>query len=414
MQPLDAPPILPTTCSKSCQLTSLEGKQGHKCANPQCDVWIDNGRRRFHSVKCQQGMTTNARSAIRHLRRYLRGSHSREILSAIPDASLAVPLSHFLESLPDSPGERFDTLWHELDTLDTLITVKGPMDAGTRTDLRTRAGMLAAAAGLDRVSSWVDDYRLLVIRARELLRDVPVEGPLTANSLAMLLGHAGAAVRYFLEANDSLNLGRTLLSLANLYRIAERDREAKQKFRWALHVLKEKCRSGSPIAATLLHEAKCWKLRTVGRDGMESEAIEGEIAQLTRLAECADDPRRWVTHYRDITGFANYLLDDSNLVHEMLHNLTLKYGTLVNHTAWGDPTLATPFIEFLFATQQRDEAIQLVRERYVPLYRTVPNYYNYRKIMRWCKEHKFTVKISHPEHDGAFLSYLPRYSPELV
>jgi tetratricopeptide (TPR) repeat protein len=414
MRPPGASPSLDSKSANSCQIIGIQPR--HQCENPNCDRWVEGHR--FCCAKCREGATASARQALTRLRRYLRTSRSSETLSARVDASLAVPLGEFLESLPDSASRRFDVLWLEMDALDSIITTKGPMDVQTRRDLRTRAALVAAVASLEYPESgWASDYQLVAARAHELLRDVPVEGPLTPRSIPMPLGNAEAAVAYFLAVKNYPNLGRSLLSLANLYRVIGRSRDAKKIFRWAFHVLNERTRPDNPTIATLLHEALDWKLRTVGCD-MEPDAIQEAIKRLTELAERADDARRWVTHFRDLAGFARYLFDEPASIHQAEERLVAKRRELAEHNAFGDPTLATPFIEFNFgnkhvAKSYRDEAVRLVLEEYVPAYRIVPNFYNYAKIMKWSKRHGFTVDVPPPQHDGAFLSFLPRFSQPL-
>src|SRR5207302_606520 len=126
------------------------------------------------------------------------------------------------------------------------------------------------------------------------------------------------------------------------------------------------------------------------------------------------DLGRAVPHERDVAGFCGRLLDDPNRVHQHLRALALARRELGDHPSIADPTLVTPEAEFLFKHQRWDEAIHLIRERYVPLYRLYPNQYTYQKIMDWCAEHGFEVTVPEPEHTTAVLSFVPRYSFQSV
>lgn len=397
-----------------CQDSTPSAGRTHKCQNLECDNEFQHrprGGNKFCCAKCLQGMTQNARSATRHLKRYLRSSLHREFVSdlAFSGQELMISLDNCLESLPSSPDTRFESFWKELEKLDLLMVTKGPVGAGIRAAIRTRAAVLAAALDLEEPSTRrLKDCRCLAVRARELLRDTPVEGPLTAPALLILLGHAKAAVQFFLEIRDFPNLGRALIALGNIYRVAGRKREGTQKYLWALHILNEGCDPGDPTVARLLHEARCWRLRLEGQN-IEQPVIRSEIAKLTRLANQVNHPCMWVAHYREEAGFASYLLCDPDLATQRMHDLELARRQLTNYTAFADTTLVTPLIEFLFENHKDEEAIEVIQKRYVPLYLRHRSQYCYRRILRWRRDHMFEVVVPPPEYAGALISYLPRY-----
>jgi hypothetical protein len=251
------------------------------------------------------------------------------------------------------------------------------------------------------------------VRAHEVLRDVGTEGPFGSESLVVLLGHASAPIRYFNETHDFPNLGRSLIALANIYRLAEDDRQAVQKFLWAFHILNEKCDSRHPSVARLLHQVRFWRLRYSGWE-LDRCRIKCEIAQLKPLAEQVNDPCIWVEHYREEAGFANYLLTDVDLASERLQRLGKAWRELKNHTTVADPAVLTPRIHLLFDTKRDEEAIAEIQRGYVPLYLRCPNVMSYRRILRWSKGRKFKIAVPPPEFASAFLSYLPRRSNQIV
>ena len=409
MRPLDAPYPDPQKPCDGLQNSSQGPTRTHVCRNPACGTEFAHrvrGGNQFCSAECRFEMTQNARSAIRHLKGYQWPLSRRDFIAGMSAKALMIPLASFRESLPEGLTARRERIWGELCELDSLMLTKGPITPALRSSIRTRAEVISATLSLEKPRSLAD--RSLLNRTRELLRDVGAEGPLSVQNLRVLLGHAEAVVRFFMEIRDFPNLGRSLVALGNIYRLAEDEHQGLQKFLWAFHILREKCSLGDPAVARLLHQVRFWRLRRIGND-LERSDTRREIARLTQLAERVDDASIWVEHYREEAGFANYLLGDDDLALKRLGDLQLARRRLVDHTTFADPTLLTPKIEFLFAKHRDEESVDLIRRQYLPLYLENPHVYYHRRILRWAAEHKFEVGfLPPPEYSSAFLSYLPR------
>ena len=358
-------------------------------------------------------MTQNARSAIRHLRAYLRSPSRRDFMVGLLQSAVAIPLAGFLGHLSVSATDRREAVSKELDNLDSLMLARGPVAAAVRDEIRTRAGAVAAALAFEKFQDVPDRY--LLVRARELLRDTGTEGTLSGRDMRLVFEHAGAAVCFFEEIHDFPNLGRVLIALGNTYRLVEDQRRAGQKFLWALHILKEKCDPDDLTVARLLHQVRFWRLRCVGQD-LGRPQIRSEIAELTRLARQVNDPRMWVEHYREEAGFSSYLLGEPDLALERLRDLDDARSRLTEHTSYADPTLLTPKIELLFESGRNEEAIELIKDQYLPQYLQHRHVYYHRQLSAWRADHLFDTgnQIPPPEYASAFLSYLPRHRHELV
>lgn len=397
-----------------CQDPGLNEAALFRCQNPGCEVRFAHRKRgpsKYCSSACRQSLTENSRQSLSRLRRYLKSLSVP--LNPVANGEIGLPLNRFIESLPVSPGDQLECFLREVDALESLL-IKDPTDFPMRAELRTRAIVLILAISqFQSASAEVKDYQLIATRTLELLRDIPAEGTLTEDTLRTQLSYANSAVRFFLNQQDWPNTARTLIALGNVYRVADFNREAAQKFRWAFYLLKEKCKVDRPFLASLLHEAKCWRLRIRGMDKGQA-AIRMEIDALRRLAFQATDARRWVMHQRDVAGFANYLLGDKELCERELAMLALRRYELQIRTEISDPTLLTPEIGFLFTSQRRDQAIELIRKQYLPLYELYPNEYNYKRIAAWRAAYRFEIAVPPPKYTTALLSYLPRYSPQFV
>ena len=418
MRALDASQTHPKNSSDSRQCGTPLPTRMHRCKNPDCPNEFPHrtrGGNDFCSADCRQyyhQATQNARSATRHLKIHLSSPSQRGFMRGILAEVMTPPYVNVLEALPSSSPARRDSIWNELEALDSLMLTKGPCDPAVRAHIKTRAGSVAAALVLEKSLNLAD--RLLLVRTHELLRDLGTEGPPSAQSFAVLLGHATAAIRYFEEIHDFANLGRSLIALGNVHRLADDEPSAVQKFRWAFHILHERCDSRDPSVARLLHQVRFWRLRTTGQKLLAPWRIRNEMAHLTRLAQQVNDPCIWIEHHREAAGFASFLLDDSDLASQRLQDMGGARRQLTNHTTWGDPTLVTPRILLLFETHRHEEAIDLIRRSYIPLYFEYPNLFNYRRILHWSRDYKFNVSISPPRFASAFLSYLPRRTNELV
>jgi hypothetical protein len=395
-----------------CQGTPVRPVSAHKCAN--CGIEFPHRKRggnRFHDSKCRGQFTQNRRSAIRHIRTSLV-VRRRPKLFECDARPLAALLAVFVDSLPSTETGRQEKIWQELRRLDEWMCRTGPVDRITRESIRTRAYVVALALRHEAHRNLVD--RKLFIHARELLRDVGVEGPLTTATINELLTHAEAAIRFFLETRDHLNLGRALMACGNIYRLAGQENKASPRFTWAFDVLNEgrfRVDADSKILAWYRHQAAAWRIRTRGCLMGEGERL-GQISELNRLAQTVNDPRIWVEHYREEAGYASYLLNDRDLAHQRLTDLAVVRRSLTNYTPYGDPTLLTPRIQLLFESDHREEAIEVIKRDYFGAYVKHRHAYYCGQLSRWMAQHKFNLQASLPPADycSAFLSWLPCYT----
>jgi tetratricopeptide (TPR) repeat protein len=312
--------------------------------------------------------------------------------------------------LPSTKTARQEAVWQELRELERIISTVGPVDPGTRGFIRTRAAAVATVFQLQKPRDFTDHAQL--IQAHELLRDVGIETPFTSQNINVLLRHAQAAVEFFLQIRDHLNLGRALMAWGNIYRLLGDEANASPLFTAAFNVINEGCYRGEPrnnTVAWYLHQAGCWRLRTRGRS-MGLGERRAEMQMLTRLAEQVDDPRIWVDHYREVAGFDCYLLANRHAAIEHLRALTDARRKAADYTHYADPTLLTPKIELLFESGRQEEAIELIRGDYFKLYVNHRHTYYHRQLSRWSKENRFSLpsELPAPDYGSAFLSYLAR------
>jgi hypothetical protein len=361
---------------------------------------------KYCSPACRYKNTQNARSALRHLSAYLKSATGQNAVIDVWDPDLSALLGRFLECLPTQTTARHEYISKELVELDSLLLTEGPIAASFRLSVRRRAAVIALALTLTKSSTTTD--RLLLIHAREVLRDVGVDGKFSAANYHSLLAHGEAAVRFFKDIKAYADLGRSLIALGNIYRLAGK-RRAAQKFTWASHVLEELCDANDIRVARLLHQVTMWRLRCMGHD-MNPTNAKGEVTRLRRLAEQIDDPLVWVEHYREEAGFGSYLFHDAELGFDRLRKLTNARRELTNHTSYADPTLLTPRIELLLEKGRTEEAVDFIRRVYVPQYLRNRHVYYYRKLSEWEKKcrFEFAQPLPLPEYASAFLSYLPR------
>ena len=390
-------------------------QEGHNCHNPYREPHHfphrTQGGNLFCSDECRWEASSNARSALRQVRRYLNAAPSlsrRRFLSN--SFVLSGSLSLFLDGLPAARTARQEALWNELDQGDKLMLTVGPVSSEIRSTIRARAAAVALA--LPHPRGLVEES--LVVRAHELLRDAGAEGVSKSEIVEQLLPHARFAVQFFQRTRDHLNLGRSLLALGNLYRLADRNREASKVFTWSFWILRELL-SGHEFddryTAAIIHQAGFWWLRTHGGDIGSAGVITRELKHLTELAHYVNEPALWVEHYRELAGFQKMLLRDTRRAEETLSQLTLTRVALEGRTKYAEPTLLTPAIMLLIETGRERQAKELILGPYLSNYLHHRHLYYYEQLSKWQRICPLP-RILQPEYGSAFFAYLPRYDPE--
>ena len=379
-----------------------------KCQNPYKPPHdIEQGGKRFCSQVCREMATENARSALARCRAYLEPTRRKFLATSL---ALSGSLGTFLDSLPTARTARQEALSGQLDELDERMATVGPVDLETRSEIRAKAAAVVAVTARSRDS--IDQS--LAVRAHELLRDVGAEGADKAEIARQLLPHAHFAVDYFERTGDYVNLGRALLALGNIYRLASRNREAGKFFRWAFWIVRELLYGHEfrdRYTASIIHQARFWWLRTNGANISARNEIKSELGYLGELAAFVDSPAVWVEHYRELAGFHQMLLSSASSAEESLGDLARERGALAGCTAYAEPTLLTPEIMLLMETGRGRKATELIRGPYCSSYLDHRHVYYYDQLQKW-RRFCSLPQLARPEYGSAFFAYLPRYQPE--
>jgi hypothetical protein len=396
-----------------CQEDSPSAPQYHKCKN--CGRHFDHrtsGGNVFHDDKCKSKLDSNLRSAYRYVRSNLNPLPNMEFC-AVSDLSPTTLTSRWQEILPNAETPRYDAILREINELDNLMETVGPIDAGVRRIVKTRATVLATvlrSAGF----RYPLDQRLF-IHTLELLCAVGIEMPFTTQKIQELLGYAVAVVDFFVgqdkDLASMLNLSRALMAWGNVLRILGSERAANRRFTWAYNVMAEgpfRIAPTNQVVGWYRHQAISWLLRTRGRF-IAVEKRKEEVAEMARLAlDVVRDPRLLVQHFRDMAGHAIDLFGDFRKANEYLLHMYRARKELSSR--YLDVTLLRPRIELLFETHQVEEAIELVRTGYVQLYSHHRDAYYYNLLQEWSRDRKFefAAPLRTPEYVSPILAFLPR------
>jgi len=147
---------------------------------------------------------------------------------------------------------------------------------------------------------------------------------------------------------------------------------------------------------------------------MEVKERYPQFLEMERLAVQVNDPRLWLQHYRDAAGHANFLFgkrDDS-----LKYMAEMSKWRMEVKSRYLDVTLVRPRIEFLFEQSRNEEAIELVRRKYVSLYSHHRDEYYYNLLQAWSKDHGFALSVppDQPEFVSPLLTFLPRNIERLL
>jgi hypothetical protein len=406
MQPLDESLLSSNAPAKVCQ-DSAPNAPMSEC--PNCHAtFVSRRGKKFCRDGCRYQYTQNLRSASCRVGTFLGGLYQEQLRS--PGESLISSLPEFLDSLPTGRTDRQEKISQELIELNMSLMRRGLVDPAVRRYYKTRAAMIAFSLRYEEHP--ID--RELFIHAREILRDTGIEAPITAHKVYDLLGHADAAIRFYLMHRDNLSLARALLVRGNIERTFWDESTASPRFTWAHDLLSEDCYRHAPndrTVAMYFHRSISYRLRCRGRYLSVGER-GGELAQLLLLARMVDDPMLWVEHHRDYTGHVNQLLGDRSAASESLRDLTDARNKYPNRPLDYDPTILRSRIEFLFDSgreSDKEEAIALIRGKYVALYSQNRTFYYRRQILDWSAAHRFQMSVPLPKAEYFNSYFIPRY-----
>jgi hypothetical protein len=247
------------------------------------------------------------------------------------------------------------------------------------------------------------------------LRDTGIEAPVTEDKIRQLLGHADAAIRFYLERRDNLNLARALMVRGNIERTFWDEATAAPRFTCAHELLSEDCYRHAPNDKTVawyFARSISYRLRCRGRSLSTAQRV-GDIDRMLLLAQTVDDPMLWVEHYRDYTGHVNQLLGDRSAAFQGLRDLDGARSKFPHRVLEFDNTLLRARIEFLFESgKKRDEerAIDLIRGEYLRGYLETRTFYYRRQLLNWCATRRFQLPVPLPKPEYFNSYFVPRYA----
>jgi hypothetical protein len=310
-----------------------------------------------------------------------------------------------IETQPSSAGERRQGIWAELANLNRLLSLRGPQDQPTRTDVKQRAETIRILYEFEKPRNLDESYQY--IQALEILRDVGVDGP---RDLPTLLRYGWEAVQFYRRIKDFPRLGRALQALANTCRLGKDDATAKNLTLSAYNVLNEKCDSREVNVACLLHQSIFWILRLTARDmDRATGRRDPKVLRLVELAEQVNTPAIWLETRRELAGYFG-VWGEIDRAKEQISKLQAIRKSNPDISAEA-PTLLRPSIELLLHMDRpgaRDHAVNLIRTTYMNLYRADPNLHYWNVLRRWSRDLRLSLALQQPTYASPILIYLPR------
>jgi hypothetical protein len=305
-----------------------------------------------------------------------------------------------------------DALLEKLHVHARLLREKGPQRQEVRERASNEAGAILLVLAKDRSGKRTTENAITV--AHSMLRDAGILRGFDEASRRDLLSHASEAVKRYRRARAYADVVDALLHLANTFRIVESlghpvdgDRAARSCALAALSELDERFgkRCADERIVRLRHQALLWLARFDGFEGANF---------LNRLDDDSLTPTCKVLTLRERVGV--FVKDGSDLdeAHAGVKELNKQRARLARFPEFVEPTLVRPHIELLLREaelrhlpQRREEAIDMIREMYLPMYRHNRMGYYFGVLMKWGRDLGLNLNLARPTYASPVLPYLP-------
>ena len=195
-------------------------------------------------------------------------------------------------------------------------------------------------------------------------------------------------------------------------------RTAGNMARGAYHILKEKCNSSDAFVMRLLHQADVRAVRLMGEGRRDERLLEKQRREMIDLSETISSLEIRRETARELAGYWERY-GEPDVAMEQVNVLSTLRPTLSDHQGMDEPTFLRPRIEWFLASprkQDKQEAGRLIKEEFIPLYRTDRQGYYADVLQRWCNRRDFKelglsmqeLRVPAPTYSSRALLTLPR------
>jgi hypothetical protein len=302
---------------------------------------------------------TNARQTMRRI--LVR----RDFLGILTSAMIAQEL----EATPLARWARRERTDKQLAELERLLTAKTANDPTVRAKVRSTAALIAQTR-----DGLTQNQRA---RAMTLLSDVGSEWGQDEDRMLVYAAEAlflyRTIPRQDRDARYHARLAGSMLRFANVC-AARREgyRTAGNMARGAYHILKEKCNSSDAFVMRLLHQADVRAVRLMGEGRRDERLLEKQRREMIDLSETISSLEIRRETARELAGYWERY-GEPDVAMEQVNVLSTLRPTLSDHQGMDEPTFLRPRIEWFLASprkQDKQEAGRLIKEEFIPLYRT--------------------------------------------
>jgi len=155
-----------------------------------------------------------------------------------------------------------------------------------------------------------------------------------------------------------------------------------------------------------MHQAISWRFEIHGRQ-MEFKEQNSQFLEMERLAVQVNDPDYGCNTI--VTQLGTQIFYSASATILLKYMAEMSKWQMQVKSRYLDVTLVRPRIEFLFEQSRNEEAIELVRRKYVSLYSRHCDEYYYKLLQAWSKDYGFALSVPPQNLNlSVVLRFLPR------
>lgn len=347
--------------------------------------------KKYHDAKCRYSHRAQSRQSILRVRKIRCSVDIDRLLSSAPYINLnrAIALSS-------------EQIWLELSDVDGLLRRDGPVDAVLSESLRKRVACIVTQ--FDEQGRLSTEEQQQYAQAMGILTDV---GATSRDGLPSLIGLSWSSADVFLRQRSYRQLARALVSVAMTYRLVKQERRAREIIRHAYNILMDHMDFSDHRDLCVLHCILTWEVR-FHPDGQLGESKQSIKDRLIEVTEILDDPGASLSTTRDLGSYWLRMEPDKAIAQadELLKFDSGEYRV----PRYVVLSLVRQAIQCYMAMNRLDQAIEVIRNRFVPEYNAGRHIHYFDHAMEWDTKYGLGLRnvLMSPSYGSPIQIFLPR------